>query len=171
MCSLVGRGTVGALLCASNFLHGRTALYPVSCRSLSFSPFQPPMSIILTRSLLVLLSISNFQTGEPIPVAPVEHVQLCKVKCSRVRKSGTPSLLLRRPDMHPCRQFPGHFVVHMPSCSLSCFVPCIPCLVIRGTREPSLGVGSLGVRGNRHTQPRNGQRGRGVLVKRSAKEK
>ena len=24
--------------------------------------------------------------------------------------------------MHPFRQFPGHFVVHMPSCSLSCRV-------------------------------------------------
>ena len=37
----------------------------------------------LTRGLLVLLSISNIQTGEPIPVAPVEHVQLFKVKCLR----------------------------------------------------------------------------------------
>ena len=38
------------------------------------------MSMILTRTLLLLLSISNAQTGEPIPVAPVEHVQLLKVK-------------------------------------------------------------------------------------------
>ena len=38
------------------------------------------MSMILTRTLLLLLSISNVQTGAPIPVAPVEHVQLFKVK-------------------------------------------------------------------------------------------
>ena len=42
--------------------------------------------MILTRTLLVLLSISNVQTGEPIPVAPVEHVQLFKVKYSRQKK-------------------------------------------------------------------------------------
>ena len=35
---------------------------------------------------------------------------------THVKKSGTPNLLLSRPDMHPCTQFPGHFVVHMPSC-------------------------------------------------------
>ena len=40
-------------------------------------------------------------------------------------------------------QFPGQFVVHMPSCSLSCFVSRVPCLVIGGMREPSIGVGSL----------------------------
>ena len=34
--------------------------------------------MILTRTLLVPLSISNVQTGEPIPVASVEHVQLFK---------------------------------------------------------------------------------------------
>ena len=40
--------------------------------------------------------------------------------------------MLSRPDMHPCRQFPGHFVVHMPLCSFSCFVSCVPCPVIGG---------------------------------------
>ena len=34
-------------------------MYPVSCRALSFSQLQPRMSIILTRTQLVLLSISN----------------------------------------------------------------------------------------------------------------
>ena len=34
--------------------------------------------------------------------------------------------------MHPCRQFPGHFVLHMPWCSLSCVVLRISCLVIGG---------------------------------------
>ena len=43
----------------------------------------------------------------------------------------------------PCTQFPGHVVVHMPSCSLSCFMSRVSCLVIRA-RELSLGVGSLG---------------------------
>ena len=57
-----------------------TALSPVSCRTLSFSQFQPRMSTILMCGLLVLLSICNVQTGEPIPVARVEHVQLFKVK-------------------------------------------------------------------------------------------
>ena len=44
------------------------------------------LSRTLTHSLLVLLSISNVQTGEPIPVAPVEHVQLFEMKCSRRKK-------------------------------------------------------------------------------------
>ena len=102
--------------------------------------------------------------GEPIPVAPVEHVQLFKVKYSR-QKNCTPSLLLSRPDMHPCRQFPGHFVVHMPWCSLSCFVSRISCLVIQGLREPSHGIGSLrGVRelSRALTYPLTGQGGGGV---------
>ena len=48
-----------------------TTLYPVSCRTLNFSQFQPCMSI---------------------PVAPIEHVQLFKVKYPQ--KSGTQSLSL-----------------------------------------------------------------------------
>ena len=51
--------------------------------------------------------------------------------------------------MHPCRQFPGHFVVHMPSCSLSCFVSRIFCLVMGGMRDP---------------QPLTGQGGGGVAA-------
>ena len=47
--------------------------------------------------------------GQPIPVAPVEHLQLFKVKYSCQKKS-TQSLSL------PSRQFLGYFVVHMPSC-------------------------------------------------------
>ena len=46
--------------------------------------------------------------------------------------------------MHPCRQLPVHFVVHMPSCSLSCFMSRISCLVIGALREPLVGVGSIG---------------------------
>ena len=49
-----------------------------------------------------------------------------------------------RPDMHPCRQFPAHFVVHMPLCSLSSFVLRVLCLVSGGARGLSLGVASLG---------------------------
>ena len=63
-----------------------TALYPVSCRTLSYSRFQPRMSMILARIFLVLLSISNVQTRELIPVASVKHVQLFKVKYSRQKK-------------------------------------------------------------------------------------
>ena len=59
-----------------------TVLYPVSCRTLTCLQFQPRMSMLLTRSHLVLLSISKVQTGKPIPLAPVEHVQLYKVKYS-----------------------------------------------------------------------------------------
>ena len=33
------------------------------------------------------------------------------------------------------RQFPGHFVVHMPSCPLSCVVSRISCLVFGGGAE------------------------------------
>ena len=47
-------------------------LYPAE--HLVFSRY----SLILTRTHLVLLSISKVQTGEPIPVAPVEHVQLLR---------------------------------------------------------------------------------------------
>ena len=64
---------------------------------------------------------------------------------AHVKRSGTPSLLLIRPDIHPYTRWPGHFVVHMPLCSLSSFVLRVFCLVIGGAREPSLGVGSLGV--------------------------
>ena len=36
--------------------------------------------MVLTRSLLVLLSMSDIETGEPLLVALVEHVQLFQVK-------------------------------------------------------------------------------------------
>ena len=67
--------------------------------------------------------------GEPILVARVEHVHLYKAKCSH-RKNGT--LSLSTPDMHPCKQFPSHVVVHMPSCPLFCFVSRVSCLVFGG---------------------------------------
>ena len=49
--------------------------------------------------------------------------------------------------MHPCRQFPGHFVVRMPLCLHLLF--CVVRPLFRnpgggGAREPSLGVRSLG---------------------------
>ena len=82
-----------------------TALYPVSCRTLSFSQFQPRMSTILMCGLLVLLSICNVQTGDPIPVARVEHVQLFKRSCPRRGgPSGTGKVAGKassaRPGMH-----------------------------------------------------------------------
>ena len=49
---------------------------------------------------------ANPAGGEPIPLASTDHVELYKVKY-HVKKSGTPSLLLNRLDMHPCTQFPG----------------------------------------------------------------
>ena len=75
-----------------------TSLYPACCETLPFSQFQLRMLMTLPRALLVLLSISNIQTGEPIPVASAENVQLLKVKCSE----GTPTLLLGTPDLTPC---------------------------------------------------------------------
>ena len=49
--------------------------------------------------------------GEPIPVAPVEHVQLFRVKNVTHR-----ACLSVKLNMHPNRQFPGLFVVCMYSC-------------------------------------------------------
>ena len=51
--------------------------------------------------------------GEPISVACVEHVQLFKVKCSRQKEWHTECLSADL-NTHPNRQFPGHFVDHMP---------------------------------------------------------
>ena len=61
--------------------------------------------------------------------------------------------------MHPCRQLPGPFVVHMPSCSLSCFVSRFLCPVIGGGGRGNCHLGYVpsGVRGNRHAQPLTGQ--------------
>ena len=66
------------------------------------------MLIILTRTRLTHLVLLPAAL-EPIPVAPVEHVQLFKVKESHQKK------------WHPeppfsNGQFPGDFVVHMLSC-------------------------------------------------------
>ena len=62
MCLLAGQGgIIGALLCTSDFLHPRHStpgtLY--HAEHFSFLQFQPWMLIILTRTQLVLLSISN----------------------------------------------------------------------------------------------------------------
>ena len=51
---------VGLLVFQISCIQG-TTLYPVSCRTLSFSQCHPWMSIILTRTHLVLLSISHVQ--------------------------------------------------------------------------------------------------------------
>ena len=63
------------------FLAWKALHCTVSCRTLGFSPVQPPMSMIWTRTLLVL-----FSTGEPSPVASVEHAQLFEVQYSRQSK-------------------------------------------------------------------------------------
>eukprot|EP00670_Eutreptiella_braarudii_P028952 CAMPEP_0174377884 /NCGR_PEP_ID=MMETSP0811_2-20130205/121715_1 /TAXON_ID=73025 ORGANISM="Eutreptiella gymnastica-like, Strain CCMP1594" /NCGR_SAMPLE_ID=MMETSP0811_2 /ASSEMBLY_ACC=CAM_ASM_000667 /LENGTH=168 /DNA_ID=CAMNT_0015529983 /DNA_START=639 /DNA_END=1144 /DNA_ORIENTATION=+ len=52
--------------------------------------------------------------GEPIPVAPVEHVQLFKSN-TPARKSDTQSQFLSRAEHASQRTVPGSFVVHMPS--------------------------------------------------------
>ena len=62
-----------------------------------------------------------------------------------------------RLDMHP-----GHFVAHMPSCSLSSFVLCVLCLLSRGAREPSFGFGSLEVARELSRAAAYGQGGREV---------
>ena len=49
-------------------------------------------------------------------MAPVEHVQLFKVKYSRQKKWHTKPRLSVEPNAHPNRQLPGHFVDHVPSC-------------------------------------------------------
>ena len=107
-----------------------TPLYPVSYRTLSFSQLQPLMSIILTRTHLVLLSIFNVQEAGmsvlrvrtplgPTP-APSTAVQ------SKRRHPGKRVQLKLGAFLPPAAnepeavQFPGHFVVfvvHMPSCS------------------------------------------------------
>ena len=60
-------------------------------------------------------SASEPAAGEPIPMAPVEHVQLFKVKYSRQKKWPTACLSVEL-NAHPNRQFPDHFVDHGRSC-------------------------------------------------------
>ena len=67
-------------------------------------------------------------------MAPVEDLRPFKVKYLRQKKWHT--------EPHPCRQFPGHFVFHLPSCSLSSFVLHVLCLGIAGAS--SGGGGGLG---------------------------
>ena len=121
MCLLAGQGSIiGALLCSSNFLHPRH--YTVSCRTLSFSHFQPSMSI---------------------PVVPPEHVQLFKGKYSK-KKMAHRALLSADLNMHPNRQFPGLFVVHMPSCLHVLLCVTRPLCSLGGGGIPSLWVCSPG---------------------------
>ena len=75
-----------------------------------------------------------------IPVAPVEHVQLFKVKYSK--KVAHRACLSVELNMHPNRQFPGVLVVHMPPCFAS-RVTC-PLCSLRGARELSRCVCSPG---------------------------
>ena len=55
----------------------------------------------------------NLQLESPFPW-PLLSMCSSLRRNTRVKKSDTPSLLLSRPDMHPCRQFSGHFVVTCP---------------------------------------------------------
>ena len=61
MCLLAGQGgIIGALLCISSFLASKALHYPLyHAEHFRFPQFQPWMLIILTRTQLVLLSISN----------------------------------------------------------------------------------------------------------------
>ena len=70
---------------------------------------------------------------------PVEHVQLFRLKYSRQKKWHTEPVEL---NVHPNRQFPAHFVIHMPSCLHILFYVARP--LHSGARGPSLGVCSLG---------------------------
>ena len=82
--------------------------------------------------------------GEPIPIAFVEHVQLFKVGVLPPEKVARRACLSVELDMHPNRQFPGHFVVHMPLCLHVWFRDARPLHSNRGARGPSFGVRSLG---------------------------
>ena len=53
--------------------------------------------------------------GEPIPVAPVKHVQLVRVKILPPQKVANRAFLLVKLK-YPNRQFLAHFVVHRPLC-------------------------------------------------------
>ena len=82
-----------------------------------------------------------------IPVAPVEHVQLFKVKYSKnVAHRACLSVEL---TTHPNRQFLGLIVVHMPSCFAACHTSFV---LPQGAREPSLWVCSRGGVGDPRAQ-------------------
>ena len=79
----------------------------------------------------------------PIPVAPVEHVQLFKVK--HHKKSGTQTLS-EELNMHPNRQFPGLFCGSY-ALVFACFASCHAFFVSPregGAGEPSIWVCSPG---------------------------
>ena len=91
--------------------------------------------------------------GEPIRVAPVEYMQLFRVKYSCKKKWDTESVEL---NQHPNRQFPAHFVVHTPLCLHVLFCVARPFHSNRGC-EGTITWGILeyvpsGVRGNRRAR-------------------
>ena len=108
MCLLDGQGSItGALLCTSHFRHPKHNIARCIRQNTYFLPFCP----------------LQCQPWMSIPVAPVEHVQLFKVKYSKKKWHTALSL-----SMHPNRQFPGLFVVHMPLCWHVLLVSCVLCV-------------------------------------------
>ena len=104
MCLLVGQGSISGGLQISCIQH--TTLYPVSCRALSFSQFQPWVSI---------------------PVAPVENLQLFEVKYSKKKKVACRARLSVELNMHPNRSFCGSYArsfACFASCHVSLLFPC-----------------------------------------------
>ena len=109
MCFLIGQGSsiIGVLLCSSNFLASKAlhcTLY--HAEHLFFSQFQPWMSV---------------------PVAPVEHVQLFKVKDSK--QSGAQRLSLSRAEhasqQAVSRSFGGSYALVF-ACFALCHVSFVP---------------------------------------------
>ena len=67
-----------------------------------------------------------------IPVAPVEHVQLFRVKILPPKKSGTESQFLSRAEHASQQTVPTSFVVHVPLCLHVLFRICVFCIAIGG---------------------------------------
>ena len=111
-----------------------TTLYPVSCRALSFSQFQPWMSI---------------------PVAPVEHVQPFNFKHST--KSGTQSLSLSRAEHAFQQAVSGSFFCGSYALVVACFALCHASFVFPwGWGEGRTHVVTIqGVCGGVHTRKSN----------------
>ena len=81
-------------------------------------------------------------TGDPILVAPAEHVQLFRVKYCHQKQWHTESLLLSRAQRASQQIVPGSFVVHTPSYCIymCCFVLRVWCIILGGARGPSFGA-------------------------------
>ena len=120
MCLLVGQGIIISALPVAPI----SRIQGTTCKTLGFSQLQPWMSI---------------------PVGLNEHVRLFQVKYSKtVAHRACFSVEL---NMHPNRQFPGLFVVHMPSCLhvlLHVTRPLCSLGGLGGAREPSIWACSPG---------------------------